>query len=47
METRLIDKSHRYYEKAVKARDDLLSTISEFDEKIAELYLDDSKDLFN
>lgn len=47
MESRAVEKTHRYYEKAIKGRDDLLSTISEFDEKIAELYLEDSKDLFN
>ncbi|CAK78310.1 unnamed protein product (macronuclear) [Paramecium tetraurelia] len=42
-----VDKSHRYYDKAIQARDDLLSTVSEYDDKIAELYLEDSKELLN
>ena len=47
VEFRDIDKSHRYYDKAIKARDDLLSSVSEYDDKIAELYLEDSKELLN
>lgn len=45
--TTKIDAGHAYYKKAIAARDQLLSNLSEFDEKIAELYLEDSSELLN
>lgn len=42
-----VDKHHPMYQKVVSARDDLLGAISEFDDKIAEIYLEGSTEQLN